>query len=211
MWVVVWPCQVSKTFDPYFSVSLPLAKEDASAVALLVAVYPAPPRPPPLSTPTEKNNAGGSGRGGGGRGVRGPARRMRAFTLSVPRSAPAAALRQHAAAASGIAASRLVLAEIHAKGFYKFFGDLDPVSDITKADEVRCRGVQCNPCFKKKKLPSLSPQRCVVFCATPLDFQSMPPSCFKTRWRASRWTTREPAPATARCACGRTCPRPAPE
>mmetsp|Transcript_3613 Transcript_3613/g.8479 ORF Transcript_3613/g.8479 Transcript_3613/m.8479 type:complete len:436 (-) Transcript_3613:554-1861(-) len=105
--------RVSKTFDPYFTVSLPLAKEGRpSEFALQVHVQPI-----------------GS-------------RRRRPFAVAVPRAGPVAALRCAAAELSGIPARELVVVEIHNGNFFKFFSDLDVCSEILKTDEIVCFQVE---------------------------------------------------------------------
>ena len=105
---------VSKTFDPFFSVSVPLAKAPSEAekdndenLALRVLVCPA-------------------------RGVPEP------HIFQIPRKACIVALRAAVAARLGnrAKASCLVVVELYNHAVYKVFGDLDSMDDVTPSDEL---------------------------------------------------------------------------
>jgi hypothetical protein len=144
---------VSKTFDPYFSVSLPLAKESATEMAFEVIVVRSF-SPTAVST---MNIASGSGGGVGGGGTGGGSgndaplkpnqgsslssssssssdqtteemkrkkkkpqrKRLCKYTVQLPRQGPMCAFRSAAAAASGLDAAHLVVAEVFQRSIYK--------------------------------------------------------------------------------------------
>jgi len=118
---------VSKTFDPFFSVSVPLAKAPSEAekggdatIALRVLVCQAQGVPEP-------------------------------HTFHISRSAYMVALRAAVAACLGkrVSADCLVVVELYNHAVYKVFGDLDTMDDVTPSDELAVYEVEDVTAFRR--------------------------------------------------------------